>query len=167
MASFRLFEFLLQKGGSCSQFTRYIFCGGISVFIDQLIFYTLAWLVFPALRQTDPFAKALVAMGMAAREVSEEELNTNYWIIKAICFIASNAMAYLLNVLLVFQGGRHQRSVEILMFFGFSLLQFCYIWLGGILISRLGWEVTHANLSVLIFGTITNYVARKKIIFKD
>lgn len=161
-----LSEFLHRKDSLVAQFVKYVFCGGVSVLIDQLIFYSFAWLAFPALRLSDPIAKALVAMGLTVQEVSEETLRANYWIIKVICFFASNAVVYVLNVLFVFHGGRHKRSVEIAMFFCFSLLQFVYIWLGSVLFNRFGWEVTYANLSMLVLGIVTNYVARKKIVFK-
>ncbi|MDF7808348.1 GtrA family protein [Pontiellaceae bacterium B12219] len=148
------------------QFVKYVFCGGISVFVDQAVFYLLAWLAFPALRLSDPVARLIVSLGFSVQDVSFEQLKVNYWIIKVFCFIISNSVVYLLNVLFVFRGGRHKRPVEVAMFFGFSLFQFFYIWLGSLLIDRFGWEVTYANLSMLVLGIATNYVARKKIVFK-
>jgi putative flippase GtrA len=32
--------------------------------------------------------------------------------------------------------------------------------------TQCGWKPTYANLSMLILGIITNYVVRKKIVFK-
>lgn len=158
--------FLQRKDCVYTQLLKYIFCGGISVLVDQLVFYLLAWLVFPALRLSDPVARLLQSFGFELQEVSEQQLKANYWNIKVVCFVVSNAVVYLLNVLFVFHGGRHKRAMEVLMFFGFSLLQFVYIWLGSVLINRFGWEVTYANLSMLVLGITTNYVARKKIVFK-
>lgn len=134
--------------------------------IDQLLFYLLAWLVFPALRATGPVAQVLGYMGLSVREVSEETLYRNYWIIKVICFIASNAVVYTLNVLFVFRGGRHRRVVEIGMFFAFSLLQFVFIWLGAVLIATFKWEVFYANVTMLLTAMLVNYVVRKKVVFK-
>ena len=162
----RLHLFLHRKDSVYTQLVKYVLCGGISVLVDQLVFYLLAWLVFPALRLSDPVARLLQLFGFALQEVSEQQLKTNYWIIKAVCFVISNTVVYLLNVLFVFHGGRHKRAMEVAIFFGFSLLQFVYIWLGSILINRFGWEVTYANLSMLVLGIATNYVARKKIVFK-
>lgn len=164
--SSRLASVLLRKDCVYAQFVKYVFCGGISVIVDQGVFYLLAWLAFPALRLSDPFVKLLAMFGFSVQEVSSRELETNYWIIKVICFIVSNAVVYLLNVVFVFHGGRHHRLLEITIFFGFSLLQFVYIWLGSILISRCGWEVTYANIAMLVLGIVTNYIARKKIVFK-
>lgn len=162
----RLKEFLYRKDCAITQFVKYLFCGGMSVLVDQITFYTLAWLVFPCLRLSDPIAMVLMRLGATIQEVSEAQLKANYWMIKVVCFILSNAVVYLLNVLFVFHGGRHARHVEIAMFFGFALLQFVYIWFGGVLINRFGWEVTYANLSMLILGIITNYIVRKNIVFK-
>jgi putative flippase GtrA len=157
---------LHRKDCVYTQFVKYVFCGGISVIVDQFVFYLLAWLAFPALRLSDPVAKLIIASGFSVADVSAAQLKTNYWIIKVFCFVISNAVVYLLNVLFVFQGGRHKRSLEVAMFFGFSLLQFFYIWLGSLLIDRFGWEVTYANLTMLVLGIVTNYVARKKVVFK-
>ncbi len=161
-----LLSFLYRKDCVYTQFVKYVFCGGISVVVDQVVFYALAWLVFPALRVTDPFVKLIGLFEFSVEEVSEQQLKTNYWIIKVICFLASNITVYFLNVLFVFHGGRHHRALEIAMFFAFSLLQFFYIWVGSVLIAQCGWEVTYANLTMLVLGIITNYIARKKIVFK-
>ena len=158
--------FLHRKNCVYTQFIKYIFCGGISVLVDQVVFYALALMVLPALRLSDPIAKVFATLGMTVQEVSEQQLKTNYWIIKIVCFAVSNAVVYILNVLFVFHDGRHHRVLEILMFFGFSLLQFFYVWLGSVLIYRFEWEVTYANLGMLILGITTNYIARKKIVFK-
>lgn len=159
-------DFLQRKDCIITQFVKYVFCGGISVLVDQIVFYALALQVFPAIRPSDPVAKILSTFGVSVVEVSEQVLKTNYWIIKVICFITSNAVVYILNILFVFRGGRHHRALEIAMFFGFSLLQFFYVWLGGLFIYRFGWEVTYANITMLVLGIMTNYIARKKIVFK-
>ena len=159
--------FLQHKDCVYTQAIKYIFCGGISVVVDQAVFYLLAWLVLPILPPDDPFSKFIGLFGFHVRNIDQDRFYLNYWMIKAICFIASNTVVYLLNVLFVFRSGRHKRSVEIAMFFGFSLLQFFYIWLGGVLMTQYAWKPTYANISMLILGIITNYIARKKIVFKD
>ncbi len=163
---FNLYRFLRRKHCPYQQFAKYVFCGGVSVGIDQLVFYILAWLILPCLRATDPVVRFLEFAGFDVVAATGDELRRNYWIIKVACFLVSNAVVYLLNVLFVFRGGRHARTLEIAMFFGFSLFQFFYIWLGGVLITRFGWEVTYANVSMVTLGVITNYFARKKIVFK-
>ena len=160
------FAWLRSKECPYTQVFKYAVSGIISLMIDQLVFYLLAWLVLPCMRASDPVARLITAMGLPFEEASEEQIKLHYWIIKSICFVLSIGTAYILNVLFVFRAGRHRRLVEVCMFFGFSLFQFVFIWMGGILISRFGWEVTYANYSMLTLGVATNYFARKKIVFK-
>ena len=158
-------KFLRRKDG-VQQLVKYVFCGGVSVVVDQTVFYILAWLMLPILPVDDPFARLIGLFGLSVKEVQAERFYFNYWVIKAVCFLVSNAVVYLLNVLYVFHGGRHKRRIEVVLFFGFSLLQFFYIWLGGVLMTVFGWQPTYANLTMLILGIATNYVARKKVVFK-
>jgi putative flippase GtrA len=65
----------------------------------------------------------------------------------------------------VFQAGRHRKSLEILLFFGSSLFQFFFIWLGGVLITVFKWEVTYSNIAMLIVALVVNFVLRKKVVF--
>ena len=163
----QLHVFLHHKDNFYTQFIKYVFCGGISVLVDQLVFYALAWRAFPALRLSDPVAKLLALVGLEVQEVTEDQLRLNYWIIKVICFVASNAVVYLLNVLFVFNTGRHKKGIEILLFFGSSLFQFFFIWLGGVLIIRFGWEVTYSNITMLMTSMVVNFMVRKKVVFKS
>jgi putative flippase GtrA len=158
--------FLKEKDSPVKQLVKYVGCGGLSVLIDQLTFYSLAWLVLPAMRASDPVAKALGWLGFQIREVSEAELARNYWVIKIVCFILSNAAVYTLNVLFVFKPGRHSKPLEILLFFGSSLFQFLFIGLGGWLITELNWEVTYANITMLLMAMTVNFIIRKKVVFK-
>jgi len=165
MAS-KVVAFLRGKDSPIAQVVKYIICGGLSVAVDMITFYFLAWLVFPCLRISDPVSRLIQWAGFSIREVGEEELRHNYWIIKVICFVLSNAVVYTLNVLFVFNTGRHKKPIEMLLFFGSSLFQFFFIWLGIVLISQFGWEVTYSNISMLMTSLIINFVIRKTLIFK-
>lgn len=157
--------FLTEKNSSVAQIIKYVISGGISVAVVQVSFYLLAWLVLPCMRATDPVARMLITLGFSVRAASEDELKRNLWIIMIVCFLLSNAVAYLLNVLFVFKTGRHRKSLEILLFFGSSLLQFFFIWIAGILISVFKWEVTYANFTMLLSGFVANYLIRKHVVF--
>ncbi|HEY5653245.1 MAG TPA: GtrA family protein [Pontiella sp.] len=165
MAS-KLGAFLKGKGSPVAQIFKYVMCGCMAVIVDQVVFYLLAWRLLPCLRATDPVARLLEWVGFAVVEASESELKRNYWVIKAICFIAANAVVYTLNVLFVFTTGRHTRFIEVLLFFGSSLFQFLFIWLGGILITQFGWEVTYSNVTMLLTSLMINFIVRKKVVFK-
>ena len=52
------------------------------------------------------------------------------------------------------------------LFFGASLLQFGWIGLGGVLITRWAWEVTYANVAMMMAGALSNFVLRKFVVFK-
>ena len=155
-----------RRDNTASQLIKYIFCGGAAVAVDMSIFYLVGWLVFPCFRETDPAAGIIQFFGGSVHEVSEADLIKNYWIIKGISYIVSNAVVYILNVLYVFEAGRHRKPVEIFLFYFFSLFQFLFIWLGANLVGRWGWEATYAQFSMLLLGLITNYIFKKKIVFK-
>lgn len=158
--------FLRGKDSPGAQVFKYVMCGGSSVVVDQVIFYLLAWLFLPCLRPTDPAAKLLEWLGFTIEQVAESDLERNYWIIKGICFLVSNAVVYVLNVLFVFKPGRHPKHIEILLFFGSSMFQFIFIWLGGVLITQFNWEVTYSNITMLMTSMMVNFVVRKKWVFK-
>ncbi len=162
----RVVGFLMRKDSSAAQVIKYVMSGGISVVVAQVSFYLLAWLVWPCMRATDPVARLLVSFGFSVQDVSESELKQNFWIIMGICFLLSNAVVYVLNILFVFKTGRYRRAIEVFLFFSFSLLQFLFIWLGGILISKFKWEVTYSNILMLLAGLVVNYLVRKHIVFR-
>ena len=160
-------DFMRRKEGAYSQFFKYLVCGCISVVVDAAVFYLLAWLAFPCLQAGDPAAKILQMLGFTVQEVSADTIVRNYWIIKAFCFFASNVTVYLLNVLYVFEPGRHRRHKEVLLFFSISLFVFLGgTWLGTVLIKQAGWHTTYAYLFVLALGVVTNYALRKFLVFK-
>lgn len=162
-----LHDFLGRKECPYTQFVKYVFCGGISVVVDMSVFYLLAWLVFPCLQAEDPATKILEWLGFAMREVSPETIVKNYWIIKIFCFFASNITVYVLNVLYVFEAGKHRKHHEVLLFFSISLFVFLGgTWLGTILIKTFGWHTTYAYMFVLFLGIFTNYALRKTVVFK-
>lgn len=162
-----LSSFFRRKEGLSGQLVKYVLCGGASVAVDTVTFYLFAWLVFPCLRASDPVFRLIEWAGFTIREAGDAELERNYWIIKGICFLLSNTVVYVLNVMFVFQTGRHRRPVEILLFFGSSLFQFFFIWLGGILITEFKWEVTYSNIAMLTTSLLVNFVVRKKLVFKN
>ena len=161
----RIKEFLHHKENPFVQFVKYVLSGGTAVAVDTLLFYLLAWLVFPCMRLSDPVARFIQMLGFEVHEATEDELKRNFLIIKGICFLVSNAVVYVLNILFVFESGRHRRPVEIALFFGFSLLQLVFIWIARVLIVA-GWEVTYSNLTMLAVGVVVNYFVRKFLVFK-
>lgn len=163
----KLLRWMKRKDAVWLQAVKYFGFGTSAAGVDQLLFYGLAWRVLPALRESDPVVQWLSALlGWEAVVADEGTLERNYWVIKVVCFVVANTLVYLLNRAFVFEAGRHRSGVELGLFFSVSLLQFVWIWLGGVLITELGWEVTYANWSMMLVGAFSNFVLRKFVVFK-
>lgn len=161
------YAFLLRKECPYSQLVKYVVCGGISVGVDAIAFYLMAWLIFPCLQVGDPAARLLTLLGFSVEPVSAEVMIRNYWIIKVICFFLSNGVVYVLNALYVFEGGRHRRGKEVVLFFIISAVVFLGgTTLGAVLIQRFGWQMTYTYGFMLALGIVANYLLRKTIVFK-
>ena len=157
---------MFRKDAVWLQAVKYVGCGGVAVVVDQLLFDGLAWRALPALRASDPVVEVLSGLGWVAAVPDEAVLERNYWLIKVACFVVANTVVYVLNRQFVFESGRHRSGLELVLFFGVSLLQFGWIGVGGVLITRWAWEVTYANLAMMMIGALTNFVLRKFVVFK-
>lgn len=161
------YAFLRRKECPYSQFVKYVVCGCISVGVDAVMFYLLAWLVFPCLQPGDPASRLLGVLGFSVRAVSAAVLIRNYWIVKVICFLLSNGVVYFLNILYVFQSGRHHRIKEVALFFSISSVVFIVgASLGALLIQRFGWQMTYTYVFILSLGIAANFLLRKMVVFK-
>ena len=159
-------RFLHTKESLLLQMIKYVGCGGMAVAVDQLIFYSLAWRLFPILGEADPVVLFCARLGWEAAPADEARLGVYYWSIKGICFVAANLVVYLLNRAFVFEGGRHKQGLEIGLFFLVAASQFLWIGLGDLLIRVAGWEVTYANITSIAVGAVSNFLLRKFVIFK-
>ena len=84
-----------------------------------------------------------------------------------ICFFFSNLTAYILNVRWVFKPGRHNRVVEVLLFYAVSALSALIgTPLMGLLIRYLGLMTTLAFGVNIVVAVMVNYALRKFVIFK-
>ena len=159
--------FLRNKENLNAQFLKYLLCGGITFVVDVAVFYLMAWLVLPSLRENDPFGLVVGLLGGQLREVSENVLLRNYMLNKVVAFLTSNTVAYVTNVLFVFNAGKHQRAKEIGLFYLLSTASFVFFtWLSGLLIGRFGWHVTWAYFFVFACAMVANFTMRKKLVFK-
>jgi putative flippase GtrA len=163
----RFHNFLLNKESNLTQIIKYALCGGISIIVDSIVFYLMAWLVLPCLKPGDPVVKLLESLGFTVQPVDPDLLIRNFWIIKSICFIAVNITVYILNILYVFERGRYRTQLEIMIFFGISLCVFLSgTWLGAFLIDSAEWQITYTYVFVLSLVVTGNYVLRKFVVFK-
>jgi len=160
-------DYLSQKNNIFAQLIKYALCGGVAVLVDVSVFYLLAWLVLPCLKSGDPVVKILEFLGFTVRTAEPDELIRNFWIIKLICFIAANTTVYILNIIYVFERGRHRTHTEIMLFFSITLVIFLSgTWLGAFLIGPAGWHITYTYVFVLSLSVIANYLSRKFVVFK-
>lgn len=158
--------FLTDKDNPFMQFLKYGICGGIATGVDMAVFFLFAWLVFPALTETDPFSKLLGLLNFDVRIVSESIRLRNYWIDKVICFMFSNLTAYILNVLFVFKAGKHKRHHEMILFFGLSTLSFVIgTFAGDVLIRFFELDTTYSYIAAMLSALMINYAGRKFFIF--
>ena len=162
-----LHDYLYRKDCPYTQFAKYLLCGGASIAVDVTVYLLLAWLVFPCLKPGDPFVKIIELFGWSIREVDPQAVIRNYWIIKTCCFIAVNLTVYILNVLYVFESGRHKKHHEVSLFFGISLV----IWLvgtfgGALLIDKADWHITYTYIFILSISVLANFGLRKFVVFK-
>ncbi len=163
----KLHDYLSRKDCPYTQFLKYVGTGVIAVIVDSVVFYLMAWLVLPCLKHGDPVVSILEFLGFSIREVDPDTLIRNFWIIKVCCFIAANVAVYILNVLYVFESGRHRRSLEVTLFFMISLGVFLLgTWIGSILIGRMGWHITYTYIVMLTVSVVANYSLRKFVVFK-
>jgi putative flippase GtrA len=157
-------KILLNKEHRGIQFAKYIVCGGLAFMTDITIFYLLAVFVVPALTPDDIFARLT---GLNVDPISEGLRLRNFWIGKTASFCTANIVAYVLNVLFVFQGGKHKVHHEIALFFGVSFVSFLLgTWSGDALIRFFGIQTTVSTLTAVVFATLINYGGRKYFIFR-
>jgi putative flippase GtrA len=162
-----LSAFLSEKENPFVQFIKYGLCGGMAPAVDMMVFFLFAWLVFPALTASDPFAKLLGVFHLDIRIVSESVRLRNYWIDKVVCFMFSNLTAYILNVLFVFKAGKHKRHHELMLFYAVSTISFIFGTTAGDLLIRFGGlDTTYSYVAAMISALLINYAGRKFVIFK-
>ena len=163
----RLHDCLSRKDCPYTQFVKYVGTGVIAVAVDSIIFYLMAWLVLPCLKSGDPVVSMLELLGFSIQTVDPDTLIRNFWIIKVCCFVAANIAVYILNVLYVFESGRHKRHHEVMLFFLISLGVFLIgTWIGSILIGQFGWHITYTYIVMLTVSVLANYSLRKFVVFK-
>lgn len=156
-------KILREKDHAGIQFFKYMTCGGLAFVTDFCVFYLMAVFVVPSLTQDDVFVRLF---GIVVEPITEVMRLRNFWIGKGTSFLAANLVAYALNVMFVFKGGKHKVHHEVALFFGVSFIAFLLgTWSGGILIHSFGIQTTFSNLTAIVFATLINYTGRKFFIF--
>ena len=159
------------------QFGKYAVAGVIATVVSQGLWLILSLTSFPAFTadEVETYRSILAKIGieLPALEVEQLDLSDdqrarNSTIANAIGWVFANIVAYLANVLWVFEGGRHHRVLEFLYFTlisGFSTL--VGIAAGPLLIKLFGISTGLSQLSLLVTAVLVNYVCRKFFVFKN
>lgn len=157
-------QFLQRDAGPLVQFIKYGLAGGVATAVDMLVFFALAWRVFPALRENDPLATRL---HLKVQHVEEADRSRRFIICTAIAFIFSNLTAYLINIFWVFEPGRYHWAIELALFYAVSGISVCIgTFLGWAMIRHLHFSTTFSYLGKMLAALMINYVCRKYFVFK-
>ena len=154
----------IETSGPVVQFIKYGLAGGIATVVHIFVFHLVAWKVFPSLGKDD---FVVVMLGLSVVEVDVASRSINSMLSNFIAFICGNFTAYILNILYVFKAGRHNRFVEIVLFYlvsGTSALVGTALM--GLLIRLYGLQTTYAFVANMVSAVAINYVMRKYFIFK-
>ena len=147
------------------QFLKYGIAGGLATLVHIALFYWMALKFLPALNDHDVIASLL---HLSAPEVSHGIRARNSMIDNTVAFLFSNLTAYIINILWVFERGRHHPVLEFIFFYGVSGIS---ILIGsslmGFLIHSFGMTTTTAFAANIVVSLLINFFLRKHIIFKE
>lgn len=146
------------------QFIKYALAGGLATVTHITIFHLIAWKIFPSLQERD---HAVRLFNLAIHKVNVTTRARNSMIGNFIAFLVANMVAYITNILFVFQAGKYPIVIEILLFYAVSgISAFLGTMLMGILIKRFGLLTTYAFVANIFTSVMINYAVRKFFIFQ-
>lgn len=157
-------NYLAKDSGPFAQFTKYALAGGVATATHIVLFYAIGWRWLPSLTEDDIMVRLL---GISPAIVEESRRAIHAAITAAAAFVIANAVAYGLNVLFVFDRGRHHWMVEIGLFYAVSAVaMFIGITFQSALIARYELMTTWAFGVNVLSALMINYAMRKFVIFK-
>ncbi len=145
------------------QFIKYALAGVLATVVHISIFHLVCWRIFPALQEKDTIVRFLRLTPVIVDPATRAK-NSIYGNI--IAFLIANVVAYVTNILWVFEAGRYSFTVEFLLFCavsGFST--FVGTALMGTLIYRFHILTTWALCVNIFCSVMINYAIRKFFIF--
>jgi len=166
-------RFLSKDAGHLTQFIKYGIAGGLATLTQIVVFFSLGWHLLPCLTDDDIMVRLLgkimvrlLGIAPAAVEAGGSRA-VNAAIATGIAFVLANAVAYTLNVLFVFKGGKHHWLLEIGLFYAVSGVSMTIgTSLQTLLIARYGVMTTLAFGTNIASALLINYGMRKFFIFK-
>ena len=158
-------KFLSHDSGHLMQFIKYGIAGGLATVTNIVLIQLAAWKIWPCLQDSDILVKLLK---LNPAPITDQVRALNFIYCTIFAFIFSNAVAYALNLLFVFKGGRHHWVVEIALFYlvsGISI--FIGTALAAALINFAGVSTDVAVITNIVTAVLINYAMRKFFIFKS
>jgi putative flippase GtrA len=157
-------ESAMPEHNTIVQFVKYALAGGLATATHIVVFHLLAWKCFPALQPKD-HAVRLLRLGI--RQINDYQRVRNSMISNATAFLVANMVAYITNILWVFERGRHAFLVEIVLFYLVSGVSMVLgTTLMGFMIKRFGMLTTYAFATNIVTAVMINYAVRKFFIFQ-
>lgn len=159
-----LVQFAGRDAHPAVQFIKYGLCGTLATLVDMILFYLLAWKLIPAIGPDDP---AVHFLGLPVSDISVQMRAINFGIVKTLSFIFSDFVAYITNVLWVFEPGRHGKRKEVAFFYILSFISLIVSMpLGMLIILAFRLDTTYTLAVSIIVAVLINYTGRKFFIFK-
>lgn len=139
------------------QFCVYSMCGGLATVVYLSVTLILSSTVLPAMD----------GMLVDGKPISDALRAKHLLINNCIAFALANVVAYVTNVLFVFQTGRHHPVLEFLYFTAVSFVSFGISQIAGPwLVDHYGISTKLAMLTNVVASALLNYVFRKFFVFK-
>ena len=181
-------QFTQREASPLIQFVKFAICGVGAVTVHVIVFFLLSWLIIPALNAEDIFAKLF---HLACAPISDAIRARNAMINNVLAFLLSNLVAYILNILWVFESGRRylpmdfllsklglihrttlsacaHRTVEVALFYAVSGISMLIgTLLMGVLINQWHFTTTVAFGAECVIAALINFALRKFMIFKS
>ena len=154
----------LLENETLVQFIKYALAGGVATVTHICIFHIIGWKFFPCLQKKD---HAVRLFRLKIEQIDNARRARNSMITNIIAFLGANMVAYILNILWVFERGRHHIVLEIFFFYLVSGISVAIgTVLMGVLIKRFGLLTTYAFIANIITAVMINYAVRKFFIFQ-
>lgn len=148
---------------SILQFIKYALAGFLAGVTHIIIFHLIAWKIFPSLQEKDHMVRFF---NLTIWKINDTTRARNSMIGNFIAFLISNMVAYITNILYVFQGGKYHLIIELFLFYAVSgVSTFLGTMLMVVLIRRFGLLTTYAFGSNIFTAVMINYAMRKFFIF--
>jgi putative flippase GtrA len=159
-------QFFQREAHPFIQFIKYGISGCTASAIDIILFYVLCIWIIPAIGSNDVMLKIL-PFDIPVADISDNTRAFRFALNSVISFIFSNGTSYLMNIIWVFERGKHKWYVELLLFYSASGISIVIgTLIGSLAIKYFGATTTVSFIAKAVAALMLNFICRKFIIFK-